>query len=111
MNYAHLNQYDEGEVEVEVRGEGGGGRCEAIVAHGGDQPVEEHHHRADKDGQRVEEVKGRGACNICLNQGYILKLIGRQTCGVMSSSGSFLLLVSAAFWRTFFTSPIFSFAA
>ena len=55
MNYAHLNQYDKGEVEVEVRGEGGGGRCEAIVAHGGDQPVEEHHHRADKNGQGVEK--------------------------------------------------------
>ena len=67
MNYAHLNQYDKGEVEVEVRGEGGGGRCEAIVAHGGDQPVEEHHHRADKDGEGVEEVEGRGTCNVCLD--------------------------------------------
>ena len=63
----YLDKDDEGEVEIEVGGEGGGGGCEAVVAHGGDQPVEEHHHRADKDGQGVEEVERRGACNVCLD--------------------------------------------
>ena len=110
---AYLNQDDQGEVEIEVGGEGGGGGGEAVVAHGGDQPVEEHHHRADEDGKGVEEVEGRGAGNIHLDPEYILGLetFGHLTWGVMSSSGSFLLLVSAAFWSTFFTSPIFSFAA
>ena len=56
-----LHEDGEGEVQVKVRSEGGRGRGEAVVAHGGHHPVEEHHHRPDEDGQGVEEVKGRGA--------------------------------------------------
>ena len=57
----HLNNYGKAEVEIEISSEGGGSGCEAVVAHCGDHPVEEHHHRSDEDGQWVEKVKGRGA--------------------------------------------------
>ena len=57
----HLNNYGKAEVEIEISSEGGGSGCEAVVAHGGHHPVEEHYHRPDEDGQGVEEVKGRGA--------------------------------------------------
>ena len=55
---SHLNNYGKAEVEIEISSEGGGSGCEAVVAHGGHHPVEEHHRRPDEDGQGVEEVQG-----------------------------------------------------
>ena len=61
-----LHEDGESEVQVEVRSEGGRGRGEAVVAHGGHHPVEEHRAGPDQDCRRPEEVdkcgRGYGVC-------------------------------------------------